>query len=173
MSSNTDERPNSQADINSALKSGKSNNSSICIILCTLNRPSYSYTTYFVMTNTHYQQNRPNIDNSIQGCPCSICSRIRYNNQTTRSTIEYQDPLVPIVRTKYSTASLSCLLSKIISQESIIPYANQNFGGDYPSGTAAIVGGQSQVWPVAPQALVGSHIIVLYAWLNSSSSRIK
>ena len=69
--------------------------------------------------------------------------------------------------------SLSCLLSEIISQESVIPFANQNFGGDYPSGTAAIVGGQSQVWPVAPQAPVSSHIIVLDVWLNSSSSRIK
>jgi hypothetical protein len=68
--------------------------------------------------------------------------------------MEYQDPLIPIVRTRYSTASLSCLLSEIIFQESIIPYANQNFGGNYSSGTTAIVGGQSQVRPVAPQAPV-------------------
>src|SRR5229473_7320791 len=102
-----------------------------------------------MMTNTHYQQNQPNVDNSIQGCPCSICSRIRYDNQTN------QDPLFPIVRTRYSIAD-TCLLSEIISQESIIPYGNQNFGGDYLSGTAATVDGQSQVWPVARQAPVGS-----------------
>ena len=41
----------------------------------------------------------------------------------------------------------------------MVPYANQTLGGGgYPSDIAAIVGGQSQGWPFAPQAPVGDQI---------------
>ncbi|KAF8495766.1 hypothetical protein F5888DRAFT_539083 [Russula emetica] len=74
----------------------------------------------------------PNVDNTIPGCPCPICSRARYNYQTNQRTTEYQDPSAPV--------------------ESIVPYAYQNFGGGYPYDIAATVGGQPPAWPVAPQA---------------------
>src|SRR6266576_1700483 len=68
---------------------------------------------------------QPDLDNVIQGCPCSWCSRNGYNPPTVRRTMEYQDP-----------------------------YGNQNFGGDHPTTAAATMGGQTQTWSVAPQAPV-------------------
>src|SRR5216684_1128068 len=72
----------------------------------------------------------PDIDNVIQGCPCSLCSRIRYNPQTARRAMEYQHP-----------------------------YENQTLGGSYPPGVAAAMDGPSQVWSVAPQAPVCCQIL--------------
>src|SRR5258707_9885753 len=73
---------------------------------------------------------RPDVDNVIQGCPCSWCSRNRYNPQTARDAMEYQHP-----------------------------YGNQTLGGSHPPGIAATMDGQSQVWSVAPQALVCCQIL--------------
>ena len=50
----------------------------------------------------------PNVDNTIQGCPCLICSRTGYDYQTNQRTTEYQDQWVPVVRTiYYSITALS------------------------------------------------------------------
>ncbi|KAI0276006.1 hypothetical protein BGY98DRAFT_988502 [Russula aff. rugulosa BPL654] len=79
---------------------------------------------------------QPVLYNVIQGCPCSWCSRNGYNPQSVGRSMEYQDP-----------------------------YGNQNLGGDHPTTVVATVDGQSQVWTVAPQALV--------CCLKSSSIRVK
>src|SRR5882757_44870 len=75
---------------------------------------------------------QPDPDNVIQGCPCSWCSRNRYNPQTVMRTMEYQDP-----------------------------YGNQNFGGDHTTTVAATstMDGQTQTWSVAPQVPVCCQIL--------------
>jgi len=66
---------------------------------------------------------QPDLDSVIHGCPCSWCSRNRYNPQTVGRTVEYQDP-----------------------------YGNQNLGGDHSFSVAATMDGQTPTWSVAPQA---------------------
>jgi hypothetical protein len=65
------------------------------------------------------------LNNVIQGCPCSWCSRHGYDPQTVRRTTEYQDP-----------------------------YGNQNLGGGHPISVASAMNGQAQTWSAAPQAPV-------------------
>ncbi|KAI0276017.1 hypothetical protein BGY98DRAFT_1177976 [Russula aff. rugulosa BPL654] len=76
---------------------------------------------------------------AAQGCPCSICSRASYDDQTAGQTIEHQDPRVPV--------------------ESIVAYANPNFGSAHPTGIAATVDDPVETWSVAPQAPVLNHIL--------------
>ncbi|KAN0109432.1 hypothetical protein V8E52_009307 [Russula decolorans] len=66
---------------------------------------------------------QPDLDSVIQGCPCSWCSGNRYNPQTGRRAVEYQDP-----------------------------NGNRNLGDDHYFSVAATVDGQTQLWSVAPQA---------------------
>src|SRR5216684_1365794 len=73
---------------------------------------------------------QPDVDNVIQGCPCSWCSRIRYNPQTARHAMEYQHP-----------------------------YGSQTLDGSHPPGVAATMDAQNQVWSVAPQAPVCFQIL--------------
>ncbi|KAI0276004.1 hypothetical protein BGY98DRAFT_1177967 [Russula aff. rugulosa BPL654] len=65
---------------------------------------------------------RPDLDNLIQDCPCSWCSRNGYNPLTVGGTMEYQEP-----------------------------YWNQSLSGDHPTTFAATMDGQTQT-SVAPQA---------------------
>jgi len=76
---------------------------------------------------------QPDATAVIQNCHCPICSRTRnVEYQTTTGTIEHQALRLPV--------------------EPVVPYANQNVGGAYPTGIAATVGYPTQVWSVTPQA---------------------
>ena len=121
---------------------------------------------------------QPNVDNTIQGCPCLICSRARYNHQleTGQGTTEYQDSWAPasVVRTiYYSTTApspsnwnssprsrLSRMRTKTlvvaIHTASLLPWAVSHRHGLSPP----------QLWWVARSS-------VLCVCVNSSSRRIK
>ncbi|KAF8495769.1 hypothetical protein F5888DRAFT_1710015 [Russula emetica] len=87
---------------------------------------------------------------AIQGCSCSICSRIRCTEyHMTSGTIQYQDSSPPVVSTVHFTTSLSL---------TVVPYANRNVGGAYPTGIAATVDFSTPAWSVTPQAPVCSQI---------------
>src|ERR1700733_9269041 len=73
---------------------------------------------------------QPVLDNVLQDCPCSWCSRNRYYPQTVGRTMGYQEP-----------------------------YGNQNLGSEHPISVAAAMGSQTQVWSVAPQAPVCCQIL--------------
>ena len=72
--------------------------------------------------------------------------------------IEYQNPQIPTVRTIHSTAALSSTYCDPSSEESIIPYANQNLGNADPTSIPSLVDGPTDTWAVALQAPVRSHI---------------
>ncbi|KAF8495750.1 hypothetical protein F5888DRAFT_1709776 [Russula emetica] len=75
---------------------------------------------------------QPDANAVIQNCPCPMCSRTRNADyQTTTGTIENQDVRLPV--------------------ESVVPYANQNVGGAYPTGIATTVDYPTQAWTVTPQ----------------------
>ncbi|KAF8495747.1 hypothetical protein F5888DRAFT_1709766 [Russula emetica] len=75
---------------------------------------------------------QPDASTVIQNCLCSICSRTRNADyQMTTGTIENQDVRLPV--------------------ESVVPYANQNVGGAYPTGIATTVNYPTQAWSVIPQ----------------------
>ncbi|KAF8495749.1 hypothetical protein F5888DRAFT_1635428 [Russula emetica] len=52
----------------------------------------------------------------------------------------------------HSMATLSSSDCDSSPKESIVPYANQNFGSAHPTGIAVTVDGPIQTWSVAPQA---------------------
>jgi len=89
---------------------------------------------------------------AIQGCSCSICSRIRCTEyHMTSGTIQYQDSSPPVVSTVHFTTSLS-LTGDSFLKELVVPYANRNVGGAYPTGIAATVDFSTPAWSVTPQA---------------------
>ena len=54
------------------------------------------------------------------------------------------------------------LTSGSFLKESVVPYANQNVGGAYPTGIGATIDSSTQAWSVTPQAPVCS--LILFSW---------
>ncbi|KAF8495753.1 hypothetical protein F5888DRAFT_1635432 [Russula emetica] len=96
-------------------------------------------------------RSRPDVENAIQDCPCSWCSRPRYDYQVTSHTRDYPAPWFPNVRTIYSEVALSSSERSSL-KNSVAQFANESLGITHPTGITTVTNGQMMVRPVDQQA---------------------